>query len=200
MNQEVENLTIAELQDALRNWARGLYGAEAAVELLIGHGTWLRRADFRKAIRLNREGGTTYAYIDSSRVRQMLSADQLAGSSSELGMLALACGLLDTSTPDQIGSMISNLDSVNLGLLMQAMARARGWHEHGHSTWIGGVFHARDLTFEMCRARAYGLLGDAGDEVRGDWPQSLSSEQRDALREFHRHLERAKEALNKAVG
>ena len=30
----------------MRVWAKGLLGLEAAVELLIGHGTWLRRADF----------------------------------------------------------------------------------------------------------------------------------------------------------
>jgi len=30
----------------MRVWAKGLLGLEAAVELLIGHGTWLTRADF----------------------------------------------------------------------------------------------------------------------------------------------------------
>ena len=33
----------------MRVWAKGLLGLEAAVELLIGHGTWLTRADFAAA-------------------------------------------------------------------------------------------------------------------------------------------------------
>ncbi len=32
----------------LRVWARGLFSAEAAVELLIGHRLWLYRDDFRE--------------------------------------------------------------------------------------------------------------------------------------------------------
>ena len=38
----------------MRIWAKGLLGLEAAVELLIGHGTWPARADFAAAADLLR--------------------------------------------------------------------------------------------------------------------------------------------------
>ncbi len=36
----------ADLTAALRAHARGLHTSEAAIELLIGHASWLRRTDF----------------------------------------------------------------------------------------------------------------------------------------------------------
>jgi hypothetical protein len=40
-------MTTPTLHAALRACARGLYPAEASVELLINHGVFLRRSDFR---------------------------------------------------------------------------------------------------------------------------------------------------------
>jgi predicted transposase YbfD/YdcC len=41
-----DTTTFHDLAAAMRVWAKGLLGLEAAVELLIGHGTWTARADF----------------------------------------------------------------------------------------------------------------------------------------------------------
>src|SRR5215218_6220857 len=40
-------LTSEELAPMLRAWASGLFPSEAAVELLIAHGVWPHRRDFR---------------------------------------------------------------------------------------------------------------------------------------------------------
>jgi hypothetical protein len=39
---------LEDLVAALRVWAKGLFSAEAAIELLIGHRLWLYRDDFRE--------------------------------------------------------------------------------------------------------------------------------------------------------
>ncbi|QTE30068.1 hypothetical protein [Pengzhenrongella sicca] len=39
---------VERIEAALRAWARGFYPSGAAVELLIAHGAWLNRADFRR--------------------------------------------------------------------------------------------------------------------------------------------------------
>ena len=41
-------LRASNLVAALRVWAKGLFSAEAAIELLIGHRLWLYRDDFRE--------------------------------------------------------------------------------------------------------------------------------------------------------
>lgn len=42
-------VTTEDLAAMLRVWANGLDSSEAAVERLIGHRSWLRRADFHRA-------------------------------------------------------------------------------------------------------------------------------------------------------
>ena len=53
-----------DLAAALRAWAKGLFTAEAAVELLIGHRSWLYREEFLEiAVEFGREitGGAVLA-------------------------------------------------------------------------------------------------------------------------------------------
>ncbi len=55
-------------------------------------------------------------------------------------------------------------------------------------------------TFEESRAAAYGLLGDAADEIRaGDWRPAPTGGQRAAVRRALDLIGQAKAALNEAV-
>jgi hypothetical protein len=46
---DVTDLSGEQIRTGLRAWARGLYAAEAAVEVLVVHRYWLGRAGFRRA-------------------------------------------------------------------------------------------------------------------------------------------------------
>ena len=64
-------LRASNLVAALRVWAKGLFSAEAAIELLIGHRLWLYRDDFREiAVEFGREtfSGRVMAAVDFEAV------------------------------------------------------------------------------------------------------------------------------------
>jgi len=76
----------------MRVWARGLLGLEAAVELLIGHGTWLTRADFAAAALTSGRDGLTGAAMVSVDFAAALAARRAGGlpcSAGEEQILAL---------------------------------------------------------------------------------------------------------------
>ena len=82
----------------LRAWAAGLYPSEAAVELLIAHGGWLRRRDFLASLVDAVDDGwgprgqvVPMASIDWERVEGFLA--QAHASSSEAALLRLAASL-----------------------------------------------------------------------------------------------------------
>ena len=80
----------------MRVWAKGLLGLEAAVELLIGHGTWLARADFAAAALTSGRDGITGAAMASVDFEAALAARRAGGlpcSSSEEQVLALAASI-----------------------------------------------------------------------------------------------------------
>jgi hypothetical protein len=117
------------LADALRAWARGLYPVEAAVELLIAHGTWLRRGDFLDACTGPCEGPAgeddwSMVWIDWPAV----AAFEGASSSSEWRIRQIAAELAGTNTSEPLGELLSSLDDTNTGLVLDAIAHARGWH------------------------------------------------------------------------
>ena len=83
-------------------WAKGLFSAEAAVELLIGHRLWLDRTDFREiGVELGWEtfSGRVMAAVDFEAVAGALDAGALpcSGSLSELASGLLICG--DATSP-----------------------------------------------------------------------------------------------------
>ena len=80
----------------MRVWAKGLLGLEAAVELLIGHGTWLTRADFAAAALTSGRDGITGAAMMSVDFEAALAARRAGGlpcSSSEEQILVLAASI-----------------------------------------------------------------------------------------------------------
>jgi len=90
-------MTGDDLTAALRAHARGLHHLEAAVELMISHGSWLRRADFLHFVHTapGPIGGTPMASIDWPQVIAALDHGRLPCSGAEGRMLRLAASLAE---------------------------------------------------------------------------------------------------------
>ena len=85
-----------DLAAALRVWAKGLLCTEAAVELLIGHGSWLYREDFLEiAVEFGRgiADGAVMAAVDWEAVVAALEAGGLPCSGGEGRILRLAASI-----------------------------------------------------------------------------------------------------------
>lgn len=121
-------LSTGQLVDALRAQAKGRYATEAAVELLIGHRTWLRRADFLELIDVAPAFGDdeeVMAAIDWERV----VASDLPSSSSEASALAIAGELAGYVSRTALGHLLSPLDDANTVLALRAILHAHRGHE-----------------------------------------------------------------------
>jgi hypothetical protein len=117
-----------ELTAALRAHARGLYCLEAAVELLIGHASWLRRADFFHRFVHTAPGltdGTPMAPIDWLDAISALDQGRLPCSGSEGRILRLAASLAH-GIPVDLRDALSSLDSHNTDLLSHVIRHATG--------------------------------------------------------------------------
>jgi hypothetical protein len=113
----------------MRVWAKGLLGLEAAVELLIGHGTWPARADFAAAaVTLGRDGvtGTVMAAVDFEAALAARRTGRLPCSSSEEQILALAASIA-TGVPVALGDLVSGLDEDNAIRVAIAVLHAAGF-------------------------------------------------------------------------
>ena len=109
-------------------WAKGLFSAEAAVELLIGHRLWLDRTDFREiGVELGWEtfGGRVMAAVDFEAVAGALDAGALPCLGSEGQILRLAASIA-AGVPVDLGGAVSGLDAANIGLVADAVLHAAG--------------------------------------------------------------------------
>jgi hypothetical protein len=138
-------LTPTQLAPMLRAWAAGLYPSEAAVELLIAHGRWLRRRDFLACLVDAVDDGwgprgevVHMASIDWERVEAFLA--QAGASSSEAAVLRFAASLAGVPGGPSVLEMTAGLDDVNAGLVLEALARRCGWHERGVIKTVIGTF------------------------------------------------------------
>lgn len=111
----------------MRASAEGLYAAEAAVELLIGHGRWLHRDDFTGGFVETGAAllGEAMAWVDWRSAVVALSAGRLACSSSEAQLLRLTASIAD-GIPVDLRDAVSGLDEVNVVLVAQAVLHAGG--------------------------------------------------------------------------
>lgn len=108
--------------EAARSWARGSYPMEAAVELLIHHGTWLRRSDFQTlAVDLDEP----FAVIDWQAVHNALTRGHLPCSRGEDAMLRIALSIA-YALPVELGPALTILDATNLGYVVAAVRHAAG--------------------------------------------------------------------------
>ena len=114
-------MTSPSLPAALRAAAVGIYTLEAATWLVIAHGTWLTRDDFKAFI--HRCDGT--AAIDWEAAVGALDAGCLPSSSGEKRMLRLAASLAD-QVPVSLGEAVTGIDERNVTLLLAAIGHASG--------------------------------------------------------------------------
>jgi hypothetical protein len=106
---------------------------EAAVELLIGHGSWLGREDFRGvAVEVDRDvvGGAVLAVVDWEAAVAALDAGRLPCSSSQAQVLRLAVSLAEGLAVD-LRAALSGLDERNAALVAAAVLHAAGHRELG---------------------------------------------------------------------
>jgi len=117
------------MHTALRACARGLYPAEAAVELLISHATWLRRDDFRDRFIYPgapiTDGLTELVEIDWPATITALDYGDLPSSSSEQQILRLAAGIAD-GLPVDLRDALTGLDDRNINLVTTAVLHTSG--------------------------------------------------------------------------
>jgi len=115
----------------MRVWAKGLLALEAAVGVLIGHGTWLARPDFvAAAVSFGRDGitGKPMAVVDFHAALAARRAGALPCSSSEEQILALAASIA-TGIPVPLGDLVSGLDEDNAIRVAIAVLHAAGFGE-----------------------------------------------------------------------
>ncbi len=116
-----------QLTAALRAGSKGMYCDQAATELLIRHGSWLRRDDFtaRHILIGTSQAGDITAAIDWEEAITALHAGDLPCSSSEAAILGLAASFA-TATPVVLRHAITGLDQANLYLVTNAIRDAGG--------------------------------------------------------------------------
>ena len=124
-----DTTTFHDLAAAMRVWAKGLLGLEAAVELLIGHGTWLTRADFAAAALTSGRDGITGAVMMSVDFEAALAARRAGGlpcSAGEEQVLALAASIA-AGVPVALGDLVCGLDEDNAVRVAIAVLHAAGF-------------------------------------------------------------------------
>ncbi|MGH3191789.1 MAG: hypothetical protein ACRDPY_44620 [Streptosporangiaceae bacterium] len=109
-------------------WAKGLFSTEAAVELLIGHGSWLYREDFLEIAVESGPGiadGAVMAAVDWEAAVAALGAGRLPCSGGEGRILRLAASIAGGVAVD-LGSALSGLDERNTAGVARAVLHAAG--------------------------------------------------------------------------
>jgi hypothetical protein len=119
-------MTASSLPATLRAGADGLYALEAATRLIIAHGTWLARDDFKCFI----HHGTGTAAIDWEAAIGALDAGRLPSSGGERRMLRPAASLAGQA-PASLGDAVTGIDDRNVALLVTAIRHATGRRQSG---------------------------------------------------------------------
>jgi hypothetical protein len=114
-------LDLDQLADCLRANAAGYYPSEAATELLIGHGSWLRRDDFlTTCVDYDHDGTTPVAWIVWAAIPAFLAVAPC--SSSEASILRLVAELEGEDTGRPLVDLLTGLDDANSRLVLAAIA------------------------------------------------------------------------------
>jgi len=105
------------LAGQLRTWARGIYPDEAGAELLIGHASFLHRADFTSRFISTPGNGTGLAAIDWPAAIAALN-DSLPCSGGEQRMLRLAASLAG-GIPVNLRDALTGIDDRGIQLVIK---------------------------------------------------------------------------------
>jgi len=121
---DANSLPDDELVAALRAGVRGLSSSEAAVELIVAHGVWLARPDFRRFVNVTSrlDGTGLLASIDWPAVAD----DYLPSSASESSILRLACEVAGVPTDSSLQELVNGLDETNMVLGLRAILHTAG--------------------------------------------------------------------------
>jgi len=119
-------MRIAEL---LRGHAGGLCADEAAVELLIWHGHWMRGPACGVLVRA---GDGEAAWIDWEGAVSVLEGGGMGCSSSEAAVLRIAASL-GGGVPVDLRAALGGLDHRNIALVTAAVVHANG--DRGAAAW-----------------------------------------------------------------
>src|SRR4051794_25738633 len=112
------------LVESLRDWARGCYAQEAAVELLFrGFGGRFASTAYPWVIKDGEQ--VDWIWLDGE---QLITATGCL-SSNEQRVLALAGALASGAAVSDLGVLLAGLDRANLHLVLAAFAHAGGAHE-----------------------------------------------------------------------
>ncbi|TCO50282.1 hypothetical protein EV646_102356 [Kribbella antiqua] len=147
-NLDPVKLTPDQLAPMLRCWAAGMYGVEAAVEMLIVHAAWLERDDFRRRC----VTADDHAWAPDGTICSIASIDWGAAiefepdqQSSDHSVLRIACSIADGHKHTVgLGAEIRYLDAAAVVLVVEAIAHVAGWQDKGTSVRITGRFEDVD--------------------------------------------------------
>jgi hypothetical protein len=120
----------------LQAHARGLYHAEAAVELLIGHQHWLGCEEFVDrfvSVGQAMVGEAVLAVVDWQAAVEAMGGGGLPCSRSEGCVLRIAASIAGGVLVD-LGDCLSSLDETNVGLVVEAVLHANGRRGAGGAT------------------------------------------------------------------
>jgi hypothetical protein len=110
----------------MRAWAKGLLCLEAAVGLLIGHGTWLYRQDFLdRAVEMIPESGREMACVDFTAAADALAAGGLPCSAGERAVLQVAAGIA-AGCRFSLEDALTSMDAASAVLVADAVLHAAG--------------------------------------------------------------------------
>ncbi len=134
---EVDQLSDDQLAAAL---VAGIIGADwpeqAAVELLVANRAWLGRFELRQAVEVAVLDGEVCAWVAWPYVDLDAPA-----SSGELRILTIARSLGGVASERSLGDLLTSLDCINTGRVLDAVAIACQGRDHDHQRrwWGGGV-------------------------------------------------------------
>lgn len=128
-----DSASFGHLRSALRGHASGLHTAEAAVELLLAHASWLRRDDFVHEFVHNTVGpasmplpvATALAFVDWAAALTALDTGRLPCSRSEAQLLRIAASLAE-GFPVDLRDALTSLDTTNIRLIADAVMHVGG--------------------------------------------------------------------------
>ena len=110
----------------MRVWAKGILCLEAAVGLLIGHGSWLYHQDFLDAaVEMITESGREMAFVDFTAAADALAAGGLPCSAGERAVLQVAAGIA-VGCPVNLEDALARMDAATAALVAGAVLHAAG--------------------------------------------------------------------------
>jgi len=123
------DLSAAELVEALLRGASGMDTCEAAIRLLVAHGVWpvrLAAAHFVGLSDADEPEEPRYAWVGWRYAVAALDAGTLTGGSgSDNRVLRIAASLSELGVPVDLVDAVTGLDRHDLGLVLGGVARQR---------------------------------------------------------------------------